>query len=226
VKQLAKLVGAEETSKWKRSVTHVIAEKVHNVKRTMKYLQGILQGQWVVSVDCMLHILASLFADSPSLQGVEACLAAGKIVSADAYEVQSDNSGGAGAPRTARIALSQPNVSSSIAMFFDADSLYQAHRLFHGLSFYFLGEFMHPAPDKASLIACAEVGGGVVLRRDPSLSSSGANSEPLDASTIIIASETDSSPAGRRRGALRYGWLMDSIGQYALRPRAEYTILT
>lgn len=54
VSEFEKVSGVTELKKWSPSVTHVIASTDENgaCRRTLKVLMGILEGKWILSVDC------------------------------------------------------------------------------------------------------------------------------------------------------------------------------
>jgi hypothetical protein len=54
VSEFAKIAGVPISTSWNPSVTHVIASTDPSgaCKRTLKFLMAILNGKWVVSIDC------------------------------------------------------------------------------------------------------------------------------------------------------------------------------
>lgn len=54
VSELAKIAGVPISTSWSPNVTHVIASTnmSGSCKRTLKFLMAILNGKWVISMDC------------------------------------------------------------------------------------------------------------------------------------------------------------------------------
>ena len=54
VAEFAKLAGVPISTSWSPSVTHVIASTDLSgaCKRTLKFLMAILNGKWILSIDC------------------------------------------------------------------------------------------------------------------------------------------------------------------------------
>jgi hypothetical protein len=58
------MAGVPVSTSWSPSVTHVIASTDQSgaCKRTLKFLMAILNGKWIVSIDCKFAVLPK-FAD-------------------------------------------------------------------------------------------------------------------------------------------------------------------
>lgn len=54
VTEFEKLSGVTILKNWDSSVTHVIASTNENgeCRRTLKFLMGVLEGKWILSVHC------------------------------------------------------------------------------------------------------------------------------------------------------------------------------
>jgi BRCA1-associated RING domain protein 1 len=54
VSEFAKIAGVPISTSWSPNVTHVIASTDMSgaCKRTLKFLMAILNGKWVISIDC------------------------------------------------------------------------------------------------------------------------------------------------------------------------------
>ena len=78
IEQLSTLSGCENSPSFTPAVTHVVVPTSVDepAKRTIKFLQGVVSGKWIVSY-----------------AWVSACLAANEFVDEAAYEVRSDTSG-------------------------------------------------------------------------------------------------------------------------------------
>jgi BRCA1-associated RING domain protein 1 len=53
------MAGVPVSTSWSPSVTHVIASTDQSgaCKRTLKFLMAILNGKWIVSIDCKFAVL-------------------------------------------------------------------------------------------------------------------------------------------------------------------------
>ena len=54
----ANLVGATISKAWSPTVTHVIASTDANgaCRRTLKFLMAILEGKWILNIDCRFYV--------------------------------------------------------------------------------------------------------------------------------------------------------------------------
>ena len=84
---LCAAAGARVTDTWTPAVTHVVCHTNENrqAKRTHKYLQGVLGGNWIVTSDW-----------------VTACLQQGGAAAEEGYEVPGDTAGCVGGPSRGR----------------------------------------------------------------------------------------------------------------------------
>lgn len=59
VSEFAKIAGVSISTSWSPTVTHVIASTDQSgaCKRTLKFLMAILNGKWIVSIDCKCTVL-------------------------------------------------------------------------------------------------------------------------------------------------------------------------
>ncbi|RID50338.1 hypothetical protein BRARA_H01075 [Brassica rapa] len=75
ISEFAELSGVTVSRKWERRVTHVIASINENgaCKRTLKFMMGILEGKWILSIDW-----------------IKACMKNGEYVSEEPYEISID----------------------------------------------------------------------------------------------------------------------------------------
>ncbi|CAN8325448.1 unnamed protein product [Cochlearia groenlandica] len=75
ISEFAELSGVTIPRKWEHSVTHVIASVNENgaCKRTFKFMMGILEGKWILSIDW-----------------IKSCLKNTKYVSEEPYEISMD----------------------------------------------------------------------------------------------------------------------------------------
>ncbi|WIA37707.1 hypothetical protein OEZ86_014592 [Tetradesmus obliquus] len=111
LKQLAAAVGCRVADSWSSAVTHVVCatNEKREARRTLKYMQGILSGCWVVSSSwvtaCLDALAAAAKPSSPSAAADTAAAAA--LVAEAPHEVLGDSSGGAGGPGRGRARASE-----------------------------------------------------------------------------------------------------------------------
>ena len=99
--EFAELSGVTVSRKWELRVTHVIASTNENgsCKRTLKFMMGILEGKWILSIDCKYYQQRNMYVgDIPNQQdvcisflaGIKACMKNGEYVSEEPYEISID----------------------------------------------------------------------------------------------------------------------------------------
>lgn len=124
VSEFTKMIGVPITKTWSPTVTHVIASTDKNgaCKRTLKFLMAILDGKWILSVDCksnipslgkiisgvlmLLKLLTSLyqfFFFAYIYTGIKACMEAREPVDEEKYEITVDVHGISRCPRLGRL---------------------------------------------------------------------------------------------------------------------------
>ncbi|KAM0064863.1 putative BRCA1-associated, BRCT domain superfamily [Helianthus debilis subsp. tardiflorus] len=98
----ARTNGALVSKYWKDNVTHEIAATDANVAftRTLKVLIAILNGKWVVTMECTAFNLSGRSYDFTRLM---ACVDAGRVVNEEPYEVRLDTHGCSGGPTAGRL---------------------------------------------------------------------------------------------------------------------------
>ncbi|KAL0363608.1 UNVERIFIED_CONTAM: protein BREAST CANCER SUSCEPTIBILITY 1 [Sesamum calycinum] len=108
VTEFEKLSGVTILKNWDSSVTHVIASTNENgaCKRTLKFLMGVLEGKWILSV-----------------HWIKACLEAGELVDEQHYEISIDIHGIRDGPRLGRLRLlnKQTKLFDGCTFFFMGD---------------------------------------------------------------------------------------------------------
>ncbi|KAL2473833.1 Protein BREAST CANCER SUSCEPTIBILITY 1-like protein [Forsythia ovata] len=108
VSQFAKLSGVTILKSWDLSVTHVIASTDKNgaCKRTLKFLMGVLEGKWILSVEW-----------------IKACMKSREFVDEQHYEISVDIHGIRDGPRLGRLRLvnKQPKLFDGFKFFFMGD---------------------------------------------------------------------------------------------------------
>ncbi|KAL0398289.1 UNVERIFIED_CONTAM: protein BREAST CANCER SUSCEPTIBILITY 1 [Sesamum radiatum] len=108
VAEFEKLSGVTILKNWDSSVTHVIASTNEDgaCRRTLKFLMGVLQGKWILSV-----------------HWIKACLKAGELVDEQHYEISIDIHGIRDGPRLGRLRLlnQQTKLFDGYTFFFMGD---------------------------------------------------------------------------------------------------------
>ncbi|CAK9140262.1 unnamed protein product [Ilex paraguariensis] len=95
VSEFKRLSGVRVLKNWDSSVTHVIASTDENraCRRTLKFLMGVLEGKWILSIDCQYI-------------GVKSCIKAEELVDEQHFEIDIDVHGIRGGPQLGRLRLS------------------------------------------------------------------------------------------------------------------------
>ncbi|KAM7500529.1 hypothetical protein LguiA_024943 [Lonicera macranthoides] len=118
---------------WDSSVTHVIASTDENAacRRTLKFLMGILEGKWIVSIEW-----------------VKACLEAKKHVDEQPYEIAVDIHGIRDGPRLGRLRLinKQPKLFNGYDFYFSGDYVGSYKGYLHDLVVAAGGTVLHRKP--------------------------------------------------------------------------------
>ncbi|GFP81199.1 protein breast cancer susceptibility 1 homolog [Phtheirospermum japonicum] len=108
VTEFENLSGVTILKNWDPTVTHVIASTDENgaCRRTLKYLMGVLEGKWILSVEW-----------------IKACIGAGELVDEQLYEISIDIHGIRDGPRLGRSRLlyKQPKLFEGYTFFFTGD---------------------------------------------------------------------------------------------------------
>lgn len=106
--KFASLAGVSVLRTWSSAVTHVIASTDENgaCKRTLKFLMGILEGKWILSIEW-----------------IKACMELMKPVDEEKYEISVDVHGIHSGPRLGRmrIADKEPKIFTSFWFYFSGD---------------------------------------------------------------------------------------------------------
>ncbi|KAL8468583.1 hypothetical protein ACS0TY_031684 [Phlomoides rotata] len=108
VAKFENLSGVTILKNWKQMVTHVIASTDENgaCRRTLKFLMGILEGKWILSV-----------------QWIKACIEAGDLVDEQQYAISVDIHGIRDGPKLGRFRLlnKQPKLFDGHTFYFMGD---------------------------------------------------------------------------------------------------------
>ncbi|KAK6141504.1 hypothetical protein DH2020_024749 [Rehmannia glutinosa] len=149
--KFATISGATMFKFWNPNVTHVIAATDSNgaCSRTLKVLMAILNGRWILTMDW-----------------IKACVEANCPVNEEPYEVNLDNHGCCGGPRTGRLRASN-----------------NAPKLFDGLSFYFSGDFVPSY--KSDLLDLVRVGGGTVIECMEQMVEQRHDQQPISTTFVV-----------------------------------------
>ncbi|RZC87518.1 hypothetical protein C5167_036060 [Papaver somniferum] len=210
VSEFARIAGVLVSKTFGTNVTHIIASTDTSgaCKRTLKFLLGILDGKWILNIDCKdamntNHLLSGLkLSYKPWILLLRSNMKS-KLISMESEDK----------PRLGRLRVQK-----------------KQPKLFTGLNFYFFGEFVPSYKgDLQNLVIAA---GGTVLHRKPIKGDLGLSSSDSSTATFIIYSldvpdECDprrkSTICNRRKDEARalagssgtkfagHPWLLDSI---------------
>ncbi|CAA0832292.1 Protein BREAST CANCER SUSCEPTIBILITY 1 homolog [Striga hermonthica] len=102
------LSGVTILKNWDPTITHIIASTDENgaCRRTLKYLMGVLEGKWILSVEW-----------------IKACIETGEIVDETHYEISIDIHGIRDGPKLgrSRVINKQPKLFDGFSFFFTGD---------------------------------------------------------------------------------------------------------
>ncbi|KAL5977414.1 hypothetical protein ACLOJK_021760 [Asimina triloba] len=108
VSKFAKLAGACVSKTWSSAVTHVIASTDENgaCKRTIKFLMGILEGKWILSIDW-----------------IKACMTEMKPVNEEKYAINVDVHGVKDGPQRGRqrVLEKEPKLFNAFEFYFNGE---------------------------------------------------------------------------------------------------------
>ena len=77
-------------------------------KRTVKFLMGILQGKWMITMDCTQKIFVKFCSQVNHIWvGIKQCRTEGQWVAEDSFEIECDTLGNVGGPQRGRISIGQ-----------------------------------------------------------------------------------------------------------------------
>lgn len=201
----AEILNAEVVDKFNEKVTHLITvcNDVGHCQRTMKFLQAILTGKWILNYSW-----------------VEECIAFKRRVFEEPYEVVGNkNQMSTYGPKKSRL-----------------NSVQQFPPLFDGCSFFLLGSFEFPSPNRDNLIMLIKLGGGIVLNREPrsaTVTNTTANTVPFHAAQdakgavcpanqfIVyqdVLPQRFNNNCDKFIRCVKFNWLLDCITSYQLLP--------
>ncbi|KAK1378391.1 Protein BREAST CANCER SUSCEPTIBILITY 1 [Heracleum sosnowskyi] len=133
VSEFVMLSGVKVLKNWDSSVTHIIASTDENgtCRRTLKFLMGILEGKWILSIEW-----------------VKACLKAKENVNEQQYEIDVDIHGVRGGPRQGRLRLlnKQPRLFDGYKFYFIGDFQPSYRGYLHDLLIAAGGTILHRKP--------------------------------------------------------------------------------
>ncbi|KAI3680974.1 hypothetical protein L6452_35754 [Arctium lappa] len=127
------LSGVMVLKKWDSRVTHVIASVDENgaCRRTLKYLMGILEGKWILTIEY-----------------IKACLEVKKPVDEQLYEINLDIHGFKGGPKLGRSRLlnKEPKLFNAFKFYFTGDFVASYKGYLHDLILAAGGTVLHRKP--------------------------------------------------------------------------------
>ncbi|KAK6150115.1 hypothetical protein DH2020_017640 [Rehmannia glutinosa] len=203
VNEFENLSGVTILKNWDPTVTHVIASTDENgaCRRTLKYLMGVLEGKWILSV-----------------QWIKACMGAGELVDEQHYEISFDIHGIRDGPRLGRLRLlnKQPKLFEGCTFFFMGDFAPSYKGYLHDLVIAAGGKVLNRKP----------VAGGQAISSNRCHAKTFIiyslelpdQSRPSNGSSILNQRRANAEALARSSGALVASntWIMNSIAGYRM----------
>ncbi|KAK6150097.1 hypothetical protein DH2020_017622 [Rehmannia glutinosa] len=208
VTEFENLSGVTILKNWDPTVTHVIASTDENgaCRRTLKYLMGVLEGKWVLSV-----------------QWIKACMGAGELVDEQHYEISIDIHGIRDGPRLGRLRLlnKQPKLFEGCTFFFMGDFAPSYKGYLHDLVIAAGGKVLNRKP----------VAGGQAISSNRCHAKTFIiyslelpdQSRPSNGSSILNQRRENAEALARSSGAVVASntWIMNSIAGYRMQKVGE-----
>ncbi|KAI3455958.1 hypothetical protein Pfo_012621 [Paulownia fortunei] len=208
VTEFENLSGVMILKNWDPIVTHVIASTDENgaCKRTLKFLTGVLEGKWILSV-----------------QWIKACIGAGELVDEQHYEISIDIHGIRDGPRLGRLRLlnKQPKLFEGCTFFFMGDFAPSYKGYLHDLVIAAGGKVLNRKPvagDQAiSLIRCPATTFIIYSLELPD------QCRPSIGSSVLNQRRAHAEALARSAGAVvaSNSWILNSIAGYRLQKIGE-----
>ncbi|CAI9773294.1 unnamed protein product [Fraxinus pennsylvanica] len=209
VSEFAKLSRVTILKSWDLSVTHVIASTDENgsCRRTLKFLMGILEGKWILSVEW-----------------IKACMKSGEFVNEQHYEIGVDIHGIRDGPRLGRLRLinKQPKLFDGFKFFFMGDFEPSCKGYLHDLVIAAGGKILSRKPVS---------GEGAILPLRSSVSTTfiiyslelPENCEPANRNLILNDRWNNAKSIASSTGAVvaSNSWIMNSIAGHKLQNLAD-----
>ncbi|KAK1282722.1 hypothetical protein QJS10_CPB22g00118 [Acorus calamus] len=207
--EFIKLTGISVAKTWTPTITHVIASTDENgaYGRTIKTLMAILEGKWILNIDCKRLLLGTQ-------DWIKACMKVMTMVDEEQYEIKVDRHGIKDGPQLGRLRI-----------------INKEPKLFSALEFYFVGDFKPSY--KGYLQELVITGGGTILHRKPISMNQGRlpnrsssrktiivyslepseNSDASQVSSILVCRRSDAQSLANAAGAKVAGhsWILDSV---------------
>ncbi|CAH1448695.1 unnamed protein product [Lactuca virosa] len=178
--EFEKLSGVTILKTWDLRVTHVIASVDENgaCRRTLKYLMGIIEGKWILTIEW-----------------IKACLEVKKPVDEQLYEINLDVYGFTGGPKLGRFRLlnKEPKLFNGLKFYFTGDFVASYKGYLHDLIIAAGGTVLHRKPvnlndEKQFLIYSLEIPDKIKLKeRNLVLSQRKSDAEALARSSGGVA---------------------------------------
>ncbi|KAL3616856.1 hypothetical protein CASFOL_039250 [Castilleja foliolosa] len=196
VTEFENLSGVTILKNWDPTVTHVIASTDENgaCRRTLKYLMGVLEGKWILSVEW-----------------IKACIGAGELVDEQLYEISIDIHGIRDGPRLGRSRLlyKQPKLFEGYTFFFTGDFVPSYKGYLHDLIIAAGGKVLSRKPvarDYASSVKTAKT--FIIYSIELPYQST-----PSNVSSILNQRRAEAEALARSSGAVvvSNSWILNSI---------------
>ncbi|CAA2988133.1 BREAST CANCER SUSCEPTIBILITY 1 homolog [Olea europaea subsp. europaea] len=209
VSEFVKLSRVTILKSWDLSVTHVIASTDENgsCRRTLKFLMGILEGKWILSVEW-----------------IKACMKSGEFVNEQHYEIGVDIHGIRDGPRLGRLRLinKQPKLFDGFKFFFMGDFKLSCKGYLHDLVIAAGGKVLSRKPvsgDEAILFLIPSMPTTFIIY---SLELP-ENCKPTDRNLILNERWNNAKSIASSTGAVvaSDSWIMNSIAGHKLQNLAD-----
>ncbi|KAL6546337.1 hypothetical protein OROMI_022058 [Orobanche minor] len=196
VAEFENLSGLMILKNWDATVTHVVTSTDENgaCRRTLKYLMGVLEGKWILSVEW-----------------IKACIAAGELVDEHLYEISIDIHGIRDGPRLGRLRLlnKQPKLFEGYTFFFTGDFVASYKGYLHDLVIASGGKVLNRKPVATDNQAKTFIIYSIELLDQ---------CRPSNGSSILNQRRAQAEALARSSGAIaaNNSWILNSIAGYRL----------
>ncbi|KAL6567273.1 hypothetical protein OROGR_000941 [Orobanche gracilis] len=196
VAEFENLSGLIILKNWDATVTHVVTSTDENgaCRRTLKYLMGVLEGKWILSVEW-----------------IKACIGAGELVDEHLHEISIDIHGIRDGPRLGRLRLlnKQPKLFEGYTFLFTGDFVASYKGYLHGLVIAAGGKVLYRKPVATDNQAKTFIIYSIELPDQ---------SRPSNGSSIFNQRRAQAEALARSSGAIaaNSSWILNSIAGYRL----------
>ncbi|GER24630.1 protein BREAST CANCER SUSCEPTIBILITY 1 homolog [Striga asiatica] len=197
------LSGVTILKNWDPTITHIIASTDENgaCRRTLKYLMGVLEGKWILSVEW-----------------IKACNETGEIVDENHYEISIDIHGIRDGPKLgrSRILNKQPKLFDGFSFFFTSDFETSYKGYLHDLVIAAGGKILNRKPvggEHSSLFVKSNAKTFIIYSIELT-----DQSRPCNGSSILKQRLAHAESLARSSGAVvaSNAWVLNSIAGHKL----------